>query len=195
MSVFRWRTKMKVKRICQYCGKEFDFVDCESNKNAGKYCSRSCWSKALRITREQRGPAHTRQYKIWIGMCHRCFNPKNTRYPYYGGRGIKVCEEWKNNFKSFYDWANANGYRDNLTIDRIDNNGNYEPSNCRWVTRAEQCNNRRTNVVINGKTLKEWAKESIVPYKVLHSRIHKHGWSLERALTTPSRIKKPTNRS
>lgn len=96
----------------------------------------------------------TRIYRIWANIKVRCFNKNKNEYKYYGGRGITVCKEWKNNFQAFYDWAMANGYRDDLTIDRINNDGNYEPSNCRWITKKEQCNNKRNNRVceVNGKT-------------------------------------------
>ncbi|MDD3229176.1 MAG: hypothetical protein PHE09_08145 [Oscillospiraceae bacterium] len=83
-----------------------------------------------------------RIYGIWEGMKQRCSNPNVDRYNRYGGRGITVCDEWQEDFKTFYDWAMANGYQDDLTIDRKDNNGNYEPGNCRWVTNADNIRNR-----------------------------------------------------
>ena len=95
-----------------------------------------------------------RIYRIWQAIKQRCYNPNNDRYKNYGGRGIKVCKEWKDNFMSFYNCAIANGYQDNLTIDRIDVNGNYCPENCRWITNQDQQNNRRNNhfVLFCGET-------------------------------------------
>ncbi len=85
--------------------------------------------------------SHSRIYKIWIGMRSRCNNPNSVPYPRYGGKGIKVCEEWNssaNGFENFYLWAMANGYSDDLTIDRVDPHGNYEPNNCRWADKYVQ---------------------------------------------------------
>lgn len=135
------------------------------------------------------GLEHTRLYGIWSDMRLRCYDEKNIAYHRYGGRGITICDEWKNDVKAFYDWATANGYNDSLTIDRIDNDGNYCPENCRWATVKEQASNRRSNILVthNGKTqtMKKWANEVGTPCKVVWARMQKLGWSAERALTEP----------
>lgn len=94
---------------------------------------------------KQFGLSHTRVYKAWRNMHERCENPRTNRYEYYGGMGISVCPDWKE-FKPFYDWAMANGYRDHLTLDRRENGKGYSPDNCRWATRLEQARNKRIPV-------------------------------------------------
>ena len=108
-------------------------------------------------------------------MLKRCYKENNQAYKDYGGRGITVCDEWKNSFVEFAKWAMKNGYKDDLTIDRIDNNGNYEPSNCRWATKAEQARNTRKNkfFTYNGETkiISEWSRILEIPQTTLFRRI------------------------
>ena len=122
----------------------------------------------------------TRIYETWQDMKRRCYNKQNARYDRYGGRGITVCDEWLNNFQSFYDWAISNGYSDDLTIDRIDNDGNYEPSNCRWSTAKEQCNNRGSNINITignaTKSLMCWCEIFNFDYKKVYARYKRNGY-------------------
>lgn len=120
----------------------------------------------------------TRIYSEWQGMKGRCYNKGNARYADWGGRGIEVCEQWRNSFESFYTWAMANGYQDHLTIDRIDNNGNYCPENCRWVGQQEQCRNRRSNINLtignSTRTLMEWCEIFQVDYTNVNARYHRN---------------------
>lgn len=129
--------------------------------------------------------SNTRLYNIWQGAKQRCYYHKHKSYNEYGGRGIKICDEWLTDFTVFYDWAITNGYSDNLTLDRIDVNGNYEPNNCRWVTISDQSRNKRDNVLItlNGETriLKDWCEFLNIPISSYYYRIHK-GMSCEEAL-------------
>lgn len=123
------------------------------------------------------GMCHTRIYKIYKHMRDRCYNKNYFQYYLYGGRGIIICDEWLNDFVTFYEWAIDNGYNDDLTIDRINTNGNYEPSNCSWVTIAEQNRNQRKNINITyqGEThcLSEWARIKNIPIPRLYWR-YKH---------------------
>lgn len=114
-------------------------VSCGCNRNEKAHYSGLLHAKSC-ITHNM---TNTRIFRIWVGMRQRCSYKRGKDYKNYGGRGIKVCAEWDNDFVSFRNWAFNNGYSDNLTIDRINVNGNYEPSNCRWITMAEQQKNRR----------------------------------------------------
>lgn len=126
-----------------------------------------------------------RLYRIWCAMKNRCYEKSYRQFKNYGGRGITVCEEWKN-YAVFKEWSFANGYRDELSIDRIDVNGNYEPSNCRWATQEEQANNKRQNrrETFNGEThtVAEWAKIYGVKYSTLRSRLNRDKLPIEEAL-------------
>lgn len=136
--------------------------------------------------REYHGKKHTRLYDIYILIKQRTVNPKATSYENYGGRGVEMCEEWANSFTAFYERSMKNGYRNDLTIDRIDVNGNYEPSNCRWVDKKLQANNKRNNrvVEISGvkHTLQEWSEISGINRKTISDRL-KAGYDPLRAIT------------
>ena len=124
---------------------------------------------------DSKGKKHiVRIYDTWHGMIYRCTNPKSKSYEDYGGRCISVCEEWLN-YDNFYEWAMANGYDDTLTIDRIDVNGNYEPSNCRWVSMKVQNRNKRNNILVHGKTLAEISEETGLSLGMLTSRYYVGG--------------------
>lgn len=158
--------------------------------------SRSCGCLSKEIAGNRflsHGRYNTRLYSVWSNMITRCYNPNSQKYPHYGGRGISVCEEWRT-FSVFCEWALNNGYTDDLTIDRIDVNGNYEPANCRWVSWIVQERNRTNNhvVTLNGQTkcLTEWCNIYGISRGTVGTRIHR-GWSVEDALTTPVGQKRP----
>lgn len=133
------------------------------------------------------GERYTRLYKTWLSMKQRC-SVHRDKYKQWEGRGIKVCEEWNNSFLSFKEWAEANGYNDTLTIDRIDVNGNYEPTNCRWITKAEQqfnkTNTRYFEYKGQKKCLAEWAEIFGMNKPTLYNRVYNLGWSIDKALET-----------
>lgn len=131
------------------------------------------------------GESKSRLFHIWMNMKARCSNPKLSSWTNYGGRGISVCPEWVESFIHFRDWANLNGYREDLTIDRIDVNGNYEPNNCRWIDRQEQAKNTRRNVFYKGKCVKDWAILLGISEKTISRRMHKFNWPIEKAIFTP----------
>ena len=176
--------------ICD-CG---NYADVSSRSLiGGKTKSCGCYMNECRgKSRTTHHMSTSKLYSVWNSMKGRCFCETDKSFAYYGGRGITVCDEWKNDFQAFYDWAIANGYdtnakRGECTLDRIDNDGNYEPSNCRWVTNATQQNNKRNNhlITFNGVThnISEWEKRLGFKRGVISSRINEYGWSIEKALT------------
>lgn len=138
------------------------------------------------------GGCGTRLYGIWIDMRQRCTYEKAINWHLYGGRGIRVCDEWDIDFSAFREWAMSHGYADGLQLDRIDNDGNYEPDNCKWSTRSEQGNNRRPciYITIDGetKTLTEWCNITGVNRHAAYCRINR-GWEPEKAVTEKTKPK------
>lgn len=161
--------------LCQCdCGKQTKVNTCHLKSGHTKSCG--CLHKQSvggeKCNFYKHGKTKTRQHNLWAGIIDRCYNPKNQDYYNYGGRGIAVCKEWldkEKGFINFYNWAMTNGYKDDLTIDRINNNKDYSPDNCRWATWIEQAKNRRCNhlVTYEGEThnLKEWAKIKNISYR------------------------------
>lgn len=167
--------------ICQCeCGNmksvRSDSLLCGDIKSCG------CLHKEQAIINVSKHHSHkqsgTRLYHIWQGIRKRCNDKNSPCYDRYGGRDIKVCAEWNDSFEPFYEWAINNGYSDDLSIDRIDNNGNYEPDNCRWATNQEQSRNRRSNINITignaTKTLTEWCEIFDMEYKIVVARYHRN---------------------
>lgn len=188
--------KNKMKRVlvkCS-CGKVKEVYYKHLKSGASKSCGHDKKERMQNIGRKNCkytdfNVANTRLYRIWSNMKKRCLNKKNQAYFRYGGRGVTICNEWLNDFMNFYKWALNNGYKDNLTIDRIDVNGNYEPYNCRWATYKEQANNRRKEITSRYLTYKEktqtvteWCKEYNINYSTLSCRINKLKWNDEKAL-------------
>lgn len=154
----------------------------------------SCGCKTIRKPTKLNGESRTRLYRIWLGMKFRCAKGDKYRDPHYVKNNIKVCDEWENDYWAFKDWAINHGYSDDLTIDRIDNYGNYCPENCRWVTIAQQNRNRTNNRMVeyNGttKTLAEWARELNLNYHTLVYRFKKLGMTPAEAFTLPIQDKR-----
>ena len=135
-----------------------------------------------------RGYSMTRLYGIWVGIKTRCYNPHDKKFSSYGGKGVLMCEEWKESFLPFAIWSMNNGYSEELSIDREDVNKGYSPENCRWVTMTVQQNNRSNNhrVTHNGEThtFMEWSRICGVKDTTIRERLKK-GWSFEEAITRP----------
>ena len=189
-------------------------VDCKSKKrlkwrcicDCGKSCSvlgeslrsgntKSCGCRVRQVLLDantKHGKANTKLYGVWCSMKSRCYNEKSSSYVNYGKRGITICDEWKNDFAAFYDWAVQNGYSDGLSIDRIDFDGNYEPKNCRWSDSKEQANNRRSSrlLSLNGQvhSVSEWSRITGIKTSTLYMRLNKYGWNVEKTLCTPVKL-------
>ena len=177
------------------CGKDVSVRSASLLK--GRTVSCDCYNKEkAKYAFKTHGLSKTRLYRIWTGIKNRCFNENIPKYKNYGNRGIFVCDEWKNDFMSFYNWAMDNGYQDDLSIDRINVNGNYEPLNCRWITNKEQSRNKRNNNLItyNNEThcISEWAE--ILGFKPndIYRRL-KLGWCVEKIFNTPIKKLKTNN--
>lgn len=154
---------------------------------------KSCGCKQTDFRKESatiHGDSHTRLHNIWSGMRARCYLPTDYHYKWYGGRGITMCNEWRDDYVAFKEWALSNGYAENLTIDRIDNDGDYCPENCRWVSMKIQANNRTRTKYYEAfgerHTLSEWADIVGVTIEFLRGRI-KNGWDIEKALLEKKR--------
>lgn len=177
----------KTQWLCKCdCGNLITVQGCNLKSEHTQSCG--CYSQDY-PSHTKHNKCKTRLYKCWKHIKQRCYDKNSKEYINYGGRGITVCNEWLNDFQVFYDWAMANGYKDDLTIDRIDVNGNYEPSNCRWVTVKVQNNNKRSNRLITynekTQTLAQWADELQINYKKLYARIVTFSWNIEKAFNTP----------
>lgn len=159
------------------CGREV-IIRAYCLKN-GSTKSCGCYRKEFKCyNAKYNAKKYNRLYNIWKGINRRCYNKKDSSYNLYGGRGIIVCDDWKNDFEKFKDWAFENGYAEHLTIDRINNDGNYEPNNCRWATKKEQNSNTRRNIYItfNGETkvASDWAKQTGIGLYTILYRIRKN---------------------
>lgn len=170
------------------CGKTTWAVT--NNLLSGKTKSCGCWNEEVKSkTHTKHGMSQSRIYRIWSNMKARCECKTNDAYSLYGRRGISVCKEW-HDFETFEKWAKENGYGEKLTIDRIDNNGNYCPENCRWATAKEQGNNTRScrKITYKGKTktMRGWEEEMGLSKGVIYWRL-KHRWSGKEAIETKRR--------
>lgn len=162
------------------CGQETT-VKC-NNLCTGRTLSCGCLAKENGF---KHGGSKTRLYHIWQGIIRRTEDSSRKEYANYGGRGICMCQEWRDSFETFRGWALENGYLDDLSIDRINNDGDYEPSNCRWSSRDEQANNRTDTrqLTLNGvtKSVREWSNETGIPYARIKKRM-RLGWDDEKIL-------------
>lgn len=169
------------------CGNVGTFVGNRLKSGNTKSCGCICHENLLRRNTKHR-LSRTHLYRIYHGIKRRCYNKNDSSYARYGGKGIRMCNEWLSDFMNFYNWAITHGYKKNLTIERIDFRGNYTPENCTWIPFGEQAKNTSRNVFYeyNGKRkiLPDWAREYNLPFTCVRKRLVR-GWTLERALNTP----------
>lgn len=161
-----------------------------SSLTSGNSKSCGCYNHDSKVANATKhGQSQSRLYGIWEGMKSRCYDCNWHVYPYYGGRGITVCDEWRTSFQSFLEWANTHGYTDDLTIERVDVNGNYEPSNCIWIPKDQQMQNRRNVIKVQigdeTKSLSEWARIYGIPLSNVLSRVYCCHWDYVSAIITP----------
>lgn len=173
------------------CGKRIVCWGTRLRNGNHKHCGCKTFGN-LSKARKTHGLSYSPVYRVWKGMLSRCYYAKSDSYADYGGRGITVCREWRNHPEKFVAWSESHGYRKGLSIDRIDNDGNYSPSNCRWITKIWQGRNQRSNHVLTwkgkSKTIAEWADITGIRYHTISKRVLKYKWSVEDALTEePSR--------
>ncbi|MBE6943840.1 MAG: hypothetical protein E7453_06220 [Ruminococcaceae bacterium] len=159
---------------------------------AGRSKSCGCRQSHKTFGRQTHGLSGTRLYLIWTNMKQRCLNENDSDFHRYGGRGITIYDRWTQDFEVFYNWAITNGYREDLSIDRIDNDMGYFPDNCRWVSKKVQNSNKSNNIFITisgqTKTLSDWCRQYNCEYDTVRSRI-RIGWSVEEALGLIARQK------
>ena len=182
----RWRCKCDCGKECVVHGSS---LRSGNTKSCGCYKTEN--ARKLYSTARQNDK---RLYAVWNGIKQRCTNTNSKSYQNYGGRGIEMDSEWANHYESFYNWAINAGYRAGMEIDRIDNNGNYCASNCRFVDSIIQANNKKNVKLyeIDGveKSLPQWCREYNQDYWLVRQRVYKLGWTIEEALTTPKHDKK-----
>lgn len=155
------------------CGTIRDVRRYDLEKGKSKSCG--CILRKKTIERNTtHGLSGTKIYKVYKSIKKRCLNKKDKRYIDYGGRGIKICKEWETDFMNFCNWAIENGYEQKLCIDRIDNDGNYCPENCRWTTYEEQNRNKRNNIMVGNMCLKEWCKKNNFIYSSVYDYVRRH---------------------
>lgn len=158
------------------------------SKSCGCYNIEKATERIINTKNTKHGLYNTKLYKVFASMKGRCYNKRDKAYKNYGMRGIKICDEWLNDFMCFYNWSIENGYEEGLSIERLDVNGNYEPSNCKWITLHEQQFNKTDTHYLTynneTKSIAEWSIETGIPYNTLRGRVRR-GWSDEKSITTP----------